>query len=119
MSIAGLKSGGKIKPIYTGMYTTEDLDGERRRLEEIITNYRPQEPPCQYNLSTGRVDCFLDNCVSYIIDDAECPEQKYHNAQRELSRLHTRSLLTMFFSDPRLAALNGFLNREGLVYSHL
>lgn len=32
-----------MKPIYTGMYKTEDLDGERRRLEDIITNYQPQE----------------------------------------------------------------------------
>jgi hypothetical protein len=107
-----------MKPVYIGMYTTEDLDAERRRLEEIITSYRPQEPPCQYNLSTGRVDCFL-HCVSYIIDDAECPEQEYYDAQRELSRLDTRSLLTLSFSDARLAALNGFLNRAGLVYSHL
>ncbi|GIJ86674.1 hypothetical protein Asppvi_005566 [Aspergillus pseudoviridinutans] len=108
-----------MKPkIYMGTYTTEDLAGERRRLEEVITNYRPQEPPCQYNLSTGRVNC-LDTCVSHVIEYEECPEKKYHKALRELSRLDARSLLTLFFSDADLAALNGFLNREGLVYSHL
>ncbi|GFF40216.1 hypothetical protein IFM61606_06038 [Aspergillus udagawae] len=53
------------------------------------------------------------------MEDEECPKQKYYDVQRELSRLDTRPLLTLFFSDARLAALNGFLNREGLMYSHL
>lgn len=119
ISIAGLISKDNAKPIYVGMYTVEDLDAERRQLEETITNYQPQEPPCKYNLSTGRVDCFLDTCVSYIIDGEECPEEMYHAAQRGLMRLHTRPLLTQLFSDPRLAALSRFLNREGIVYSHL
>ncbi|PKX89302.1 uncharacterized protein P174DRAFT_435409 [Aspergillus novofumigatus IBT 16806] len=104
VSIAGLRSEGNMQPVFVGMYTEEDLGAERRQLEEVITNYQPQDYPCKYNLST---------------DDAECPEEKYHEAQRRLSLLDTRSLLTLFFSDARLAALNGLLNREGLVYSHL
>jgi hypothetical protein len=119
MSIAGLKPGGKMKPIYMGMHRTEDLDGQRRLFEKIITKYRSLDPLCEYNPSTGRVVRFEGDCLSDKMEDEECPKQKYYDVQRELSRLDTRPLLTLFFSDARLAALNGFLNREGLVYSHL
>jgi hypothetical protein len=118
MSIAGVSSEANMKPVFVGMYTEEDLGAKRKQLEDTITNYQPQDPPCKYNPSTGRVRCDPD-CASNFIDGAECPDEKYREAQRELSRLDTRSLLALFFSDARLAALNCFLNREGLVYSPL
>jgi hypothetical protein len=111
VSIAGR---GKRKGGFVGTYTTEDVDAERRRLEEIITNYQPQVDGfdcCEYNPSTGGVDCSSD-CISGIVDFAECPEREFCRAARKLSRLKMRPFLTLAFSDPGVAAANKLLDGE-------
>lgn len=108
------------KTEYIGMYNEGDFHAERRRLEHIIENYEPPEfgcPCCSYNKYTGRVEC-LDTCVSMIEDGAQCPEKTVFDAERNLTLLNTRPLMKLIFSNPNLAALNGFLKRERIVYSH-
>jgi hypothetical protein len=77
--IAGRESKGKQQTKHKGRfvstYTTKDLAAEKRRLKQIIANYDPQESPCQYNPSTGQMDCF-SSCISYILDGMVCLEQK-------------------------------------------
>lgn len=107
-------SGGAAE--FVGMYTKKDLQNEKKRLERIIDNYRQQDDPCQYNLSTGSVDCW-ETCVSSIID-VECPEKVKYDAERQLENLETHRLMTLAFSDPELASLNDFLQGENVVYGH-
>jgi hypothetical protein len=85
-------------------------------LERILDNYQEQDYPCQYNLSTGRVDCY-ETCVSYIIDE-ECPEKVKFEAERQLGNLETHHLMNLAFSNPELASLNDFLQDEKVIYGH-
>jgi hypothetical protein len=118
IAIAGLISKEK-KPIYVGMYTSEDLDARRRQLEEIITNCQGQCSRCEYDPPTGSVKCCLDTCVSHNYEGEQCLVRKFYAVHRDVLRLDKRPLFTQFFSDPLLADLNGFLNREGLLNSHM
>ena len=121
ISIAGRESkskqGSQYKGRFVGNYATEDLDAEKRRFEHIIASYKPQEFPCPYNPSTGQRDCFT-NCISYILDNAECPEQTLYEAQRKLSCIKMRLFLELAFSDPGLATANGLLDGKGVINSH-
>lgn len=96
------------------MYTKKDLQNENKRLERILDNYQEPDYPCQYNLSTGRVDCY--DCVSDMI--VECPEKVKFEAERQLGNLETRHLMNLAFSNPELASLNDFLQGEKVVYGH-
>jgi len=119
--IAGPELKGKQRTKhkrFVGTYTTEDLTAEKGRLEQTIASYDPQEFPCPYNPSTGQVNCF-SSCISYQLDGIICPEQTLYQAQRELSRLSMRPFLTLAFSDPGVAAVNGLLDGEGVINTHL
>lgn len=124
ITIAGRKSKGKHESTYDGSfvgnYTTEDLAAEKRRLEQIIADYDPQEFPCPYDLSIGQVDC-LRSRISFIGDWIVCPEKitMLYQAQRELSRLKMQPFLTLAFSDPDLVAVNGLLDGEGVINSQM
>jgi hypothetical protein len=101
---------------FVGMYKRKDLQVEKRRLQSIIENYQEQEYPCQYNLSTGKIDCF-ETCMSYIID-VDCPEKTKFEAERQLETLETRPLMKLAFTNPKVASLNDFLQQEGVIYGH-
>ncbi|PMD37950.1 hypothetical protein L207DRAFT_431552 [Hyaloscypha variabilis F] len=120
ISIAGRELKGKQRTNhkrFVGTYTTEDLAAEKGRLEQTIASYDPQEFPCPYNPSTGRVNCF-SSCISYQLDGITCPEQTLYQARRELSRLNMRPFLTLAFSDPGVATVNGLLEGEGVINTH-
>ena len=89
-SIAGREHNHKRKSGvnggFVGLYTIEDLDGERKRLEHAINNYEPQNFPCPYNSRSGRPSCSPD-CVTAFIDCMGCPEGILYEAQRKLSRV--------------------------------
>jgi hypothetical protein len=70
-----------------GMYVRENPSTEKRRLEHLIEDYEEQEFPCQYDLSTGRVDCFA-SCVSAMIG-VRFPEKVKFEAERQLQDLQT------------------------------
>ena len=112
VSIAGR---GKLKGGFVGTYTTEDIVAEKRRLEKIIANYHPQVDEsgyCEYNPSTGVVDCSY-NCISSYQEDEECPEMEFRWTKRKLLRLNkTRPFLTLAFYDPGVAAVNKLLDGE-------
>jgi hypothetical protein len=122
ISIAGWETrgeGSKYKDRYIGVYEIEDLTAQRKKLEQIIADYTPLEPRCSYNSSRGTVNC-LSNCFSNYVDEkCPCPEQTFHEAQRNLSRINLRQFLTMEFSEPGLAKYNGVLDGENVINSHL
>ena len=101
---------------FVGMYTLKDLQTEKKRLKNIIENHEEQEYPCQYNLSTGQIECF-STCVSEMID-MECPEMARFKAQRQLENLETHQLMRLAFSNPELSSLNDFLLGEQVIYGH-
>ncbi|KAL4804627.1 hypothetical protein BDV18DRAFT_153072 [Aspergillus unguis] len=101
---------------FVGMYKKKDLQVEKRRLQSIIENYREQEYPCEYDISTGMTYCF-DRCVSEIID-VDCPERTKFEAERQLKNLETRTLMKLAFYNPKLASLNEFLKGEEVIYGH-
>ena len=74
------------KKWFIGTYTTDDLLPEKKRLEQIIVDYQPQQFPCPYDSFIGCVNCF-ESCISSILDDEECPEKRLYEAERELSSL--------------------------------
>lgn len=86
-------------------------------MEQIIADYEPQRWPCPYDTSTGTVNC-LDECVTTYADDMECPERMKYKAERELSLLSLRHILTQCFFQAEIAAHNTLLNREGLIHGH-
>jgi hypothetical protein len=98
------------------MYVREDPSNKKRRLEHLIEDYEVQEFPCQYDLSTGRVECFA-SCVSDMID-VPCPEKVKFEAERQFQTLQTHPLVQLAFSNPNLASLNDFLQEEKVVYGH-
>ncbi|KAJ5100764.1 hypothetical protein N7456_006816 [Penicillium angulare] len=101
---------------FVGMYTGKDLQNEKERLKHIIKNTEEQDYGCQYNLSTGQVECFA-TCVSEMID-VKCPEKARFEAQRQLENLETHQLMRLAFSNPELSSLNDFLRGEHVVYGH-
>lgn len=114
----------KCKGGFVGTYTTEDITAEKRRLEEIIANYQPQEDNedeigyCEYSPSTGGVDCSF-NCISSYQDFEECREMEFRRTKRKLLRLNKmRPFLALAFSDPGVAAVNNLLDGEGIINRH-
>jgi hypothetical protein len=80
-------------------------------MEKIIADYVPQESPCPYYPSTGRVECDRD-CVSYNFDDEECPELELYTAKKGLLRLKMRQFLALGFAVPSFAGANDFLDQD-------
>ncbi|BCS04873.1 uncharacterized protein AKAW2_80674A [Aspergillus luchuensis] len=102
---------------YVGIYNCEDLVAKRKHLEQVIADYKPQDWPCPYKASTGAVYCH-DDCVTSYADYAECPERTKFRAERELSLLSLRPILTQCFFQAKLAAHNHLLSRERLIHGH-
>ena len=71
----GRKNHCQIAPVMIANSASEMVIWQEIRrawYKQKIANYRPQEFPCQYNSSTGQVNCNFD-CVTYTIDDIACP----------------------------------------------
>jgi hypothetical protein len=100
------------------LYRDTEPARKRSKLEDKIANYEPQDFPCPYNPSTGTVDCFINNCISCMADDIECPERCFYESQRQILHLKRRPLLTQAFSNGNVAKANNLLRKERLVYSH-
>jgi hypothetical protein len=111
ISILGQDAEYPQKGMFIGSYASDDLTIQKRFLEQIITDYVPQEWPCPYNLSSGNTECFGD-CVSYIVDGMECPEHRLNSAKRELLRLDLRRFLTLAFSTPSIVRTNNLLDDD-------
>ncbi|OJI83167.1 hypothetical protein ASPTUDRAFT_57124 [Aspergillus tubingensis CBS 134.48] len=121
ISIAGpkLASGRRSTGIeYVGIYNSEDLVAKRKHLEQVIADYKPQDWPCPYKASTGAVYCH-DDCVTSYADYAECPERTKFRAERELSLLSLRPILTQCFFQAKIAAHNHLLSRERLIHDSI
>jgi hypothetical protein len=111
LSIAGRDPQCLHKGTFIGSYANDDFAARKKSLEKIIANYVPQELPCPYDPSLGRTDCF-NECVSWLVDGLECPEQRLSSAERELSRLKMREFLVLAFSSPSIARANDLLNGD-------
>ncbi|RMZ46441.1 hypothetical protein CA14_008224 [Aspergillus flavus] len=122
VTMAGYESvslGGEISEVqYLGLYREAEPANKRSELEDNIAHYEPQDFPCQYNPSTGKVNCSRNYCVSCIADDIECPENRLYESQRQLLHLIRRPLLTQAFSNENVANGNSLLKNEKLLYSH-
>ena len=103
---------------FVGSYTIQDLTARQKELKQNISDYSLQESLCAYNLSTGEVECVMD-CPSNFEAWATCPEKLLHSSRRELSRLKTRSSLTLAFSVPNVAKANSLLKEEGVINGYL
>lgn len=113
ISIAGQKLANDHRSTgieYVGIYNSEDLVAKRKHLEQVIADYKPQDWPCPYDVSTGIVVC-LDDCVTSYADYAECPERTKFRAERELSLLRLRPIFTHCFLKAEIAAHNHLLSR--------
>ena len=86
----------------------EDDATRRTRLEEKVAGYTPEEFPCYYDATTGKVNCFPD-CDSWYGFDSECPVDTLYSARRELARMSMRRFLARAFSDPEIARGNDLL----------
>jgi hypothetical protein len=89
----------------------DDLPTQKQRLEQVISDYIRQEYPCEYDPSSGHVDC-NDFCISKIADDFECPEKILYEGKRDLSRLSLRRLLVLAFHSPNIARANDLLSED-------
>jgi hypothetical protein len=118
----GLKKplNGREPSEYIGMYTESDIPTMRRRLQNIIDNCVPTG--CSYNRYTGSVNCGFDcecwDCVPSYDEAEECTVMILYDAKRNLSLLDARALMRHVLSNPVLAALNDFLEKENLALSH-
>ncbi|CAK45965.1 uncharacterized protein BO96DRAFT_428571 [Aspergillus niger CBS 101883] len=117
ISIAGKKLAKGTGNEYVGIYHTEDLVAKRKHLEQVIADYKPREWFCPYDISTGTVDC-VGECVERCMDNEECSERIKYKAERELSLLSLRPILTQCFFRADIAAHNSLLNSEGLIHGH-
>ncbi|PWY82687.1 hypothetical protein BO83DRAFT_385284 [Aspergillus eucalypticola CBS 122712] len=120
ISIAGQKLANDHRSTgieYVGIYNSEDLVAKRKHLEQVIADYKPQDWPCPYDISTGSVVCLYD-CVTSYADYVECPERTKFRAERELSLLSLRPILTQCFFQAKIAAHNHLLSRERLIHGH-
>lgn len=120
ISIAGQKLANDHRSTgieYVGIYNSEDLVAKRKHLEQVIADYKPQDWPCPYKASTGAVYCH-DDCVTSYADYAECPERTKFRAERELSLLSLRPILTQCFFQAKIAVHNHLLSRERLIHGH-
>lgn len=120
--MAGYESvslGGEISEVqYLGLYREAEPPNKRSELEDNIANYKPQDFPCPYNPSTGKANCFTNYCISCIVDDMECPENRLYESQRQLLHLIRRPLLTQAFTNENVANGNSLVKNEKLLYSH-
>jgi hypothetical protein len=89
----------------------DNLTARKQSLEKVISDYIPQEYPCNYSPSLGYVDCYHD-CVSTWSDHSKCPETILYNAKRELSRLNLLRLLVLAFHSPDIARANDLLSED-------
>ncbi|RAH53303.1 hypothetical protein BO85DRAFT_381810 [Aspergillus piperis CBS 112811] len=123
ISLLGSKkaSKGRENCEYIGMYTGRDIPTERNILQQTIDNCVPISD-CFYDRRTGTVECGYGcncfSCLPYVNNAGECPEEKYCTARRNIVHLDTLHLMKHAFSNPDLAALNDFLKKENLLYSH-
>ncbi|RAK90091.1 hypothetical protein BO79DRAFT_227041 [Aspergillus costaricaensis CBS 115574] len=121
ISIAGQKLANDHRSTgieYVGIYNSEDSVAKRKHLEQVIADYKPQDWPCPYKASTGAVYCH-DDCVTSYADYAECPERTKFRAERELSLLSLRPILTQCFFQAKIAAHNHLLSRERLIHDSI
>lgn len=112
----GKYSGANEAVEFVGMFAKHDVQSEKKRLGSIIDNHMEQDDPCQYDLSTGLVNCSY-GCVSHDID-VRCPDLLKFEAERQLDHVNTQPLMRLAFSNPELAFLNDFLRGEKLIYGH-
>lgn len=109
----------KYENTFVGIYVGEDLATEKRRLEQIIDNYVPQESPCEYYPLPHALLCRSFRCISYRGNGLVCPEKTLYQVQRGLLRHRLRPLLTFCFLNPSLAPIDwGMIDEERLVHSH-
>ncbi|KAI0124188.1 hypothetical protein BJ170DRAFT_75075 [Xylariales sp. AK1849] len=104
--------------LFSGFYTIDAINHERKRLQEIIASYETEldKTWCYYDSSTG----FTKHTYSESVTSPECPEQcpeagSFH-FRRELLQLNTRSFLRHAFLDPHVSVTNNLL--EDALYSH-
>jgi hypothetical protein len=101
------------------MYQESNNEAEKTRLEGIVDSFNPSGFMCSKNTNSGIVPCD-ERCVSWTDPPVtQCPEDKYWDAKRDLSRLHTRHLMKLVFTNPGLARMNDFLEQESIVYGHM
>ena len=112
----GKYSGTNKAVEFVGMFAKHDVQSEKKRLESIIDNHKERGYLCDYDLSTGLVNCCYD-CAS---DDMgiRCPDLLRLEAERQLDHVNTQPLMRLAFSNPKLAFLNDFLRGEKLIYGH-
>jgi hypothetical protein len=102
-----------------GSYIKENIDDQKKQLEQVIGEHTPYEYICRYDSSRDMIYC-NEYCRTRLHDeyDSECPEKAIHDAERELSRLKMCHFLTLAFSDPNIAKANDLLPGH-LLMSHL
>ena len=117
--MAGYESvslGGEISEVqYLGLYREAEPANKRSELEDNIANYKPQDFPCPYNPSTGKANCSTNYCISCIVDDMECPENRLYESQRQLLDLIRRPLLTQAFTNENVANGSNLVKNEKLL----